>query len=457
MELYPIKHIAARLGRVTEALLRDVDDAAARVFEVRPLLPDVVKRALDNLLGERVFSSNAIEGNTYDLRETRAVLKAGHIIDGARRKEGTEVVNLGNAIRYAEENLTTADTELTVQAFLELHTTLLQGFDNELPGRFRDRRVMIRGAKYQPPDDRLVPGMVDQFFERFSQATDEHPVLVATWAHWTIARIHPFCDGNGRMARLWQDIILFRRQLTCAIIRSQDREDYLRALESADEDDFDPLTQLVAQRVASTLDRYLDAQRSVDEVKTWAADLAGEADERVAEERTLAYTRWKRWMERLRSEFERCAVQITQASSNIEVQFKPYDMIDLAKWTMLRSGGGATRTWFFILSFRRDQRFLSYIFFFGKHYWSHDEAEAERTEPTVALLISEQEGHDEARRLGEDSFFTPLALREIFVSDTSLVRKRNDPETESMTYDHDLDPLTVAQEFIQEVLRLRLP
>ncbi len=91
--------------------------------------------------------------------------------------------------------------------------------------------------------------MVKRFFARLKEPPEVHPVLLGAWAHWTIARIHPFFDGNGRMARLWQDVVLFRNRLTCAILRVEDRREYLSALEEADEGRFNPLTQLVAQRV----------------------------------------------------------------------------------------------------------------------------------------------------------------------------------------------------------------
>ncbi len=453
MELLRVEEIA--LSETSNALLADIDETARRVNEFRRLPPETVRTLLHDLLGERVYTSNAIEGNTLDLRETREVLRTGHV-DIPKRREATEALNLGEAIKQAQV-LTEPDARIDVEQFLLVHQILLKGIDDEWAGRFRDRSVVIHAAKYQPPDSTYVPDMVDRFFEGLDSAADVHPVLLATWAHWTIARIHPFFDGNGRMARLWQDIILFRSQLTCAIVRPEDRRDYLSALESADEGRFDPFLQLVARRLAATLDKYLDAQSKSEELDEWASALGGEVDARATEQRRLSYVRWSRKMEQIRFEFEQCAVRITQAANDIDIQLRAYDMIDQAKWESIRFGGKVAETWLFHLGFRRGRQYMRYIFFFGRHYWSDTDSDAERGEPRVSLLVSEQApGAERARRLGEEDFITPLSLREVFVVDNHVVRKRYDPATETDVYDRDIEPMIVAQDFIQEVLLGRL-
>ncbi len=454
VELFRVEAIV--LDEASKALLEDIDETARRVNEFRPLPSETVEGLLRDLLGERVYTSNAIEGNTLDLRETREVLRTGYV-DIPKRREATEAQNLGRAIEHAQEKLISADGPLNTESFLCLHGMLLEGINDEWAGRFRDRRVMIHAAKHQPPDDRDVPDMMDTFFEGLRNAKNIHPVLLATWAHWTIARVHPFFDGNGRMARLWQDIILFRQQLTCATIRPEDRGDYLSALESADEGRFNPLVQLVAQRLIGIFDKYLEAQRKSKDRVEWASSLAGEASARAAQRHRLAYQRWSRKMEQIRFEFERCAACITDAAEDIEIQFRPYTLIDQDKWESLRSGTGAKETWFFFLDFRRTRQYLRYLFFFGKHFWSDIDSDEEKGEPRVSLLASEQiPGADRAVRLGDPEYSGPLSLREILLVDDQVVRKHYDLATAKDVYDRGIDPLIVAQDFIQEVLLRRL-
>jgi Fic family protein len=456
MELFRINQIS--LDGVTKELLRDVAETAHKVNDLRPLSRDVIELVQREILGERVFSSNAIEGNTYSLGETIETLKTGYVALGKKR-EATEVINLGKAIEHVQQNLVNLPTAHSVDPFLELHGILLRGISDDLAGQFRRKQVMIGGATQQPPDHSYVPGLLGDFFTQLNDAEpgDTNAVLIATWAHWTITRVHPFGDGNGRMSRLWQDLVLFRRRLTCAIIPPEARNEYRAALAAADEGDFNALTQLVARQVASTLDKYLTVQQKIDSLGQWAAELVGESAARATEKRRSAYLRWSRKMEELRYAFERCASLITNASIEMEVQLFAYSIIDQAAWENLRAGIGATKTWLFKLVFRRQKRLVTYIFFFGKHFWSELDTMQERSEPRVCVLINEQEGGDvEAKRLAHD-VTSPLTIREIFVVDNQLVRRRFDPQRKQDVYDRGIDPTVIAQEFLQDVLLLKLP
>ncbi len=281
---------------------------------------------------------------------------------------------------------------------------------------------------------------------------------LASWAHWAIARVHPFVDGNGRIARLWQDLILLRARLAPAIIRLQDRDQngYYDALSAADAGDINPLTQLIAQRTAATLEQYVAAQQQVGELQDWASRMAGEIANRAAEQRKAKYLRWSRVVESLRDDFQRCAAKIT--ASGLEVQFREYPTIDEFAWENIRSGIGAKQTWFFTLWFHHQGKSLRYIFFFGKHFWTQNDTDTERAEPRIALLISEQEADGDGKLLyqAEDS---PIALREIFAVENELIGVISSPgkdrETD-VTYHRNAKGIKLAQEFIEHVMLRRL-
>jgi Fic family protein len=426
------------------------------VNELRPLSPQVIELVQRDILGERVYSSNAIEGSTYSLGETIETLKTGYVAMGKKR-EATEAINLGKAIEHMQGNLLNSPNAYSEAAFLGVHQILLQGIYDNWAGRFRHQQVMIAGAKHQPPDHSYVPKMVDDFFKQLKDTEDRHTdtLVLATWAHWMITRIHPFVDGNGRMSRLWQDLVLFRGRLTCAIIPPEARNEYRVALGAADEGDFNLLTQLVARQVGSTLDKYLAAQQKIDTLGQWAAELVGETSARAEQKRRSAYLRWSRKMEELRYAFERCASMITHASAEIEIQFRAYPSIDQAVWENLRSGLGGSNLWFFKLVFRRRRQSLTYIFFFGKHFWSDIDNDTERAEPRVCLLISEQAGKELATRLS-DGVDSPLTIRELFVVENTFVRVRFDALQNQNVFDRGVDPTVVAQEFMRDVLLLKM-
>ena len=91
------------LDQVTQELIRDATELAHQVNERRPLPHDVIESIQKKLLGERVYNSNAIEGNTLTLRETRSVLQTGGIVDVGRKREATEALNLERAIAEVQE------------------------------------------------------------------------------------------------------------------------------------------------------------------------------------------------------------------------------------------------------------------------------------------------------------------------------------------------------------------
>lgn len=450
MELTRLTDI--KLDDVTKDLYKDLEETARQVNDFRPLSESVLQSVHQELLGDRVYSSNAIEGNTLERRETIEILKTGHI-DVAKRREATEVVNLGKAIGHTSEFR--HEQVASVDQLLKVHHLLLAGINDEWAGHIRNVRVLISGAKHQPPDDRQVQELLNSLFGQLSQDDTIPCPLLATWCHWGIARIHPFHDGNGRMARLWQDLILFNGRLTCAIIRPEDRREYLDALGAADEGEFNPLCQLVAQRVAKTFDMYLTAQQQEDALGTWATEIVGESEARLAESRRLEYMRWSRKMEELRYAFERCASLISDKATDAEIQVWRYDIVDQSAWENLRSGMPTSRTWYFKLVFRKANKFLTYFFFVGKHFWGDADNDQDRSKPHACLLISEGDRGGVAIRL--DQFKSaPLSIREIFVSQDQFVRKRYDATQGEDTYDRGISPTKIAQDFISEVMLERL-
>lgn len=452
MELFAPDQIV--LDSVSSALMGDVAETARRVHEYRPLPPAVVQRIEDRLLGERVYSSNAIEGNTLTLRETVAVLKHG-IGSVSRRREAIEAQNLGQAVQKVGEWVSSAEDLFTIDRVLESHRVVLQGLSESQAGIFRNEGGMITGARYQPPDAGQVRPLLERVLRVLEADATSDPVLLGSWTHLAIARIHPFFDGNGRVARLWQDLILLKRGLTCAIIRPEDRRSYYDALSEADEGRLDPLVQLVASRILNTFDVYLQAVRDEREARAWAQELAGDVDARVEERRRLSYMRWQRRMEQVRWEFEQVAAQLSEYSKEIKVQLVPKDLLDQTAWENLRSGQSVGATNFFRLDFVRGSRRRRYHFFFGRHFWVDEfDTERDRAERRVNLLASEDDGRGEAKRLG-DGIETPT-LRELFVVDDELVRRRFDPATGQDTYDRGIEPAQVAREFIEEVVRHRL-
>jgi Fic family protein len=90
-------------------------------------------------------------------------------------------------------------------------------------------------------------------------ATD-HPVIIAALAHYKLVTIHPFVDGNGRTARLLMNLLLLQHGYPLAIIKKEQRPEYIAAIEHARQtDDLNAFYAVIISAVEYSLDIYLDA------------------------------------------------------------------------------------------------------------------------------------------------------------------------------------------------------
>ena len=91
---------------------------------------------------------------------------------------------------------------------------------------------------YFTPPEQVKPAMTDLLdWYRAQEAAGEHPVIIAATFHYRFVRIHPFDDGNGRMARLLMNLILTKHGYTVSIVQTDERQRYLRSLELVDENE----------------------------------------------------------------------------------------------------------------------------------------------------------------------------------------------------------------------------
>ena len=113
------------------------------------------------------------------------------------------------------------------------------------------------------PPEQVKPAMTDLLdWCRAQEAAGEHPVIIAATFHYRFVRIHPFDDGNGRMARLLMNLILIRHGYTVAIVDSSERATYLARLQQADRtEDLAQFIEYIASCCTYSLNLCLCAAR----------------------------------------------------------------------------------------------------------------------------------------------------------------------------------------------------
>jgi Fic family protein len=117
----------------------------------------------------------------------------------------------------------------------DIHRAVV-GADSPIAGEIRNERVSIRGSLHVPPNYMRVPRLLEEMIARYYEdAADRsaHPVNVASRLHFDLLTIHPFKDGNGRTARLLQNLELIREGYAPILIDPQEKAKYFDIVNSA--------------------------------------------------------------------------------------------------------------------------------------------------------------------------------------------------------------------------------
>lgn len=213
------------------ALVAEIGEALGRVAGLAGVpVPPVLRRG--NRL-RTIQASLAIENNSLTLEQVTAVIEGRRVLGAP--KEIQEVRNAFAAYEAMEAWKPWAAKDL-----LTAHRLLMAGLVDR-PGRFRAGGVGIaQGDKIvhlAPPATR-VPGLMNELLG-WLKRTDAHPLIASCVFHYELEFIHPFADGNGRMGRLWQTLILSRWKPLLAwvpvetVIRERQAE-YYAALAASD-------------------------------------------------------------------------------------------------------------------------------------------------------------------------------------------------------------------------------
>ncbi|WP_010236908.1 Fic family protein [Clostridium arbusti] len=225
----------------------------------RPFNKTIIKNLKKYFDVELTYNSNAIEGNTLTITETKVILEDGITIGkGKSLREHLEVINHKEAIDYIED-IVNKNIDINESVIKNLHYIILKSIDNENAGKYRNVNVLISGSKHRPPEHFLISEKMGKLIKWYDVNKNKlEPIMLAAEFHHKFTYIHPFTDGNGRCGRLLMNLILMRNGYTITVIKMQDRESYMNALEKAStENDLEAFINIVASAVDRSLDTYL--------------------------------------------------------------------------------------------------------------------------------------------------------------------------------------------------------
>lgn len=219
-------------------ILKEIDQHMVKINKIRLFEGAYLKEINELFKVKTTYSSNAIEGNTHNIEETKAILADGIKIRKHTANEFYEVEGHGNAYDYMFTLI--AKRGLTEKDIMQCH--LLFTIDNKKftdPGKYRKVDVVIKGSKKTLPKFEDVPDKMLEYIAWLNKERNNyHPVMFAAEANRKLGNIHPFNDGNGRVSRLVMNTCLFQDKFFPVCIPVLQRSHYFNLLETNDSSHF---------------------------------------------------------------------------------------------------------------------------------------------------------------------------------------------------------------------------
>ncbi|MBF9238260.1 Fic family protein [Hymenobacter sp. BT683] len=336
-------------------LFAALDRLKADLDILRPLAPEQEQRVMQKFRLDWNYHSNAIEGNSLTLGETRSLLLHGLTAEGKPLRDHLDIKGHNEAILGLEEVV--HDTRpLTEQFIREMHKVLLgeehykpahtpSGQPTRqriVPGQYKSSTNNVQTATgetffFATPEE--TPAKMHDLLTWYRQETETptlHPVALAAEFHHRFVSIHPFDDGNGRMSRLLMNLILMRHGYPITVIKADEptRNRYLAALSSADAGDPEPFLRFIIENVEASLRLMIRAAKgeSIEEPDDMDKRIAllkkqiqnkeefGKASWNLLTQTRLYDTTIRYWLEDLGHEFARIDSLFDEVKIRLEVQ-----------------------------------------------------------------------------------------------------------------------------------------
>lgn len=223
-------------------------------LSLQPLKEEDSIRLNQKFMLEFNYNSNHMEGNTLTYGQTELLLLFGKVIGEANMKDLEEMKAHNVGLKMMQVEAAEKIHPLTETFIRQLHHTLLREdytVYRRLPdgtttsyvihaGCYKTRPnsvITVTGESFEYASPEETPALMNdlvQWYNKAEVAGEMSPIELAAVFHYRYIRIHPFEDGNGRIARLMVNYILSRHNYPMIVIKTKDKANYLRALSAAD-------------------------------------------------------------------------------------------------------------------------------------------------------------------------------------------------------------------------------
>jgi len=235
---------------ITNKILKNIGliEASREVIDKAPLLPYFERKFQNDAIVRAVHFGTHIEGNELNFDQAEKVLEGFDV--AGRDRDVQEVINYRKVMDLINE-FKGGDSQITEETIKEMHRiTVDRILPKEERGEYRTEQVVVKNSRtgevsFKPPMAVAVPFQIKELVSFIKEEKEMHSVLKSAVVHYELVKIHPFLDGNGRVARALSTLILFeegydiRRFFSLEEYFDSDAAKYYEALQSVEKENGD--------------------------------------------------------------------------------------------------------------------------------------------------------------------------------------------------------------------------
>jgi Fic family protein len=245
-----------------------IKELRKRYDKARAGKDSLIRLLKESELPDLVYNSNAIENSTLTLKETEKILLE---LETSRQVSVRELFEAKNLARVNEYLDTKPRYELSIENILLLHRMLLGGINDDYAGRLRQGDEYVRVGTHIAPPPEHIDKLLSKLITQYASNQDVYFIDNIAFYHLEFERIHPFCDGNGRIGRVLINQQLAELGYPPIIIRNKSKHQsyypsFTRYQLTEDMEYTDDMSKLVALALMESLHKrvaYLESKKIV--------------------------------------------------------------------------------------------------------------------------------------------------------------------------------------------------
>ncbi len=272
--LISMDNIAIELSKLP--FIETINSLKQEIDSYKPVSKEIEDKVFQKLKLDWNYNSNAIEGNKLNYGETVAFLMHGITAKGKTLKDHLDIKGHNEAIGFLL-SLIKEDRDISESDIRALHEMILvEEYETDAltpDGQPTKKKIKLGTYKTTPNSVKTrtgemhyyasveeTPALMNNLMNWYNENKTNkeiHPIVLASLFHFKFVAIHPFDDGNGRLARILMNLILLRTDLPVIVVKNDDKQNYYGVLSQADNQQFIPLIEYMCDLLQHSLNLYL--------------------------------------------------------------------------------------------------------------------------------------------------------------------------------------------------------